>query len=165
MITIRKGTSSDFKLIRDIATKAWQNTYNSILSKEQIAYMLDLFYSDAIFKINILENEHQFLLAYQDNECLGFAAYQNQYKNQSVTRLHKIYLLPEAQIKGIGKALISTIEKSALENESHKISLNVNRFNPSVAFYKKLGFTILTEENIDIGKGYLMEDYKMEKYL
>jgi hypothetical protein len=43
--------------------------------------------------------------------------------------------------------------------------LNVNRFNKAVQFYQYLEFTIIKEENIDIGDGYLMEDYVMEQKL
>ena len=42
------------------------------------------------------------------------------------------------------------------------LHLNVNRFNKSVDFYKNLGFIIIGEEDIDIGKEYLMEDFVME---
>jgi hypothetical protein len=38
----------------------------------------------------------------------------------------------------------------------------VNRFNTALGFYKRIGFSIVTEENIDIGQGYWMEDYVME---
>lgn len=82
--------------------------------------MLDLFYSDTTLETNILKNEHHFLLAYQDTKCLGFAAYQNQYENQDVTRLHKIYLLPDAQKMGVGKALIISVEKIAIKNKYKK---------------------------------------------
>jgi hypothetical protein len=42
------------------------------------------------------------------------------------------------------------------------LHLNVNRFNPSVEFYKHLGFKVVAEEDIDIGRDYFMEDYIME---
>jgi predicted lactoylglutathione lyase len=45
------------------------------------------------------------------------------------------------------------------------ISLNVNKFNKAVSFYKKIGFVVASEEDLDIGNGYLMEDYKMEKVI
>jgi ribosomal protein S18 acetylase RimI-like enzyme len=73
--------------------------------------------------------------------------------------------LPETQGKGIGKKVIEKIEKLALENHSTALSLNVNRFNSALNFYKKTGFEIINEVNIDIGKGYLMEDYVMTKKL
>ena len=50
----------------------------------------------------------------------------------------------------------------AKENQSDKISLNVNRFNKAFIFYQKMGFEIVAEEDLAIGQGYLMEDYKME---
>jgi len=61
--------------------------------------------------------------------------------------------------------LIDEIETMARINHSEKVSLNVNRFNKALSFYQKSGYTIVGEENIDIGNGYFMEDYKMEKIL
>ena len=84
------------------------------------------------------------------------------YQNKKVTRIHKIYILPEAQGKGVGKLLIEKVVALAKENQSEVISLNVNKFNKAVSFYKKIGFEIVAEEDLDIGNGYLMEDYKME---
>ena len=49
----------------------------------------------------------------------------------------------------------------AKESQSEIISLNVNKFNKAFSFYKKIGFELVAEENLAIGKGYLMEDYKM----
>jgi ribosomal protein S18 acetylase RimI-like enzyme len=43
--------------------------------------------------------------------------------------------------------------------------LNVNRYNKARFFYEKLGFVIMKEEDIDIGSGYYMIDYVMEKKL
>jgi hypothetical protein len=40
------------------------------------------------------------LFAFEGAICLGFASYQHDYLDDQVTRLHKIYLLPEAQGKG-----------------------------------------------------------------
>jgi ribosomal protein S18 acetylase RimI-like enzyme len=73
--------------------------------------------------------------------------------------------LPETQGKGIGKKVIDEIEKLALDNNSTALILNVNRFNTALGFYKKIGFEVVDEVNIDIGNGYLMEDYVMEKQL
>jgi ribosomal protein S18 acetylase RimI-like enzyme len=39
--------------------------------------------------------------------------------------------------------------------------LNVNKANPTVAFYKKFGFTITEETVAHIGEGYVMDDYIM----
>ncbi|MEI9808163.1 MAG: hypothetical protein WDO16_09960 [Bacteroidota bacterium] len=39
----------------------------------------------------------------------------------------------------------------------------MNRSNNAKLFYEKIGFIVIREEDIDIGNGYLMNDYVMEK--
>jgi ribosomal protein S18 acetylase RimI-like enzyme len=43
--------------------------------------------------------------------------------------------------------------------------LNVNKYNSAIQFYHKIGFEIAKEEVIDIGNGFVMDDYVMEKQL
>jgi GNAT superfamily N-acetyltransferase len=161
MITISEATVADFETIRSIAHTTWPVTYGEILSKEQLDYMLDKMYSDATLLEN-LNKGHHFILINDDSVCLGFASFEHRYLNEKCTRLHKIYLLPETQGKGMGKMLLEQITALAKENQSEIISLNVNRFNKAHAFYEKMGFQVVAEEDLAIGNGYLMEDYKME---
>jgi len=165
MITISEATTEDIKVIQEITYKTWPITYGKILSKTQLDYMLDLFYSDEALNDQFEKKEQLFYLISEDEATLGFIGIEHNYKDQDVTKIHKIYLLPETQGKGIGKKVIENIEKLALENHSATLSLNVNRFNTALSFYKKIGFEIIDEVNIDIGNGYLMEDYVMEKKL
>ncbi|PWK01095.1 ribosomal protein S18 acetylase RimI-like enzyme [Flavobacterium araucananum] len=163
MITITEATLNDIKRIQEIAHTTWPITYGEILSKEQLDYMLDLIYSDEALTNQYNKKEQLFYLIYQDNTNLGFIGIEHNYKDEAVTRIHKIYLLPETQGKGIGKRVIDEIQKLALENNSKALSLNVNRFNAALGFYKKIGFEVVDEVNIEIGNGYLMEDYVMKK--
>jgi ribosomal protein S18 acetylase RimI-like enzyme len=165
MLLLADAAIQDFKTIREIAYKSWPGTYGSILSKEQIDYMLDLFYSEQALLENLNQKGHRFLLVNEGEVCLGFASYEHNYLNQKCTRLHKIYLLPEAQGKGAGKLLIEAVENLAKENQSVVVSLNVNKFNTAISFYKKIGFEVVSEEEILLEHGYKMEDYKMEKKL
>jgi GNAT superfamily N-acetyltransferase len=165
MITITLATANDFKTIQEIAYKTWPDTYGEILSKAQLDYMLDAFYSEETLNDNVIEKGHHFLLAKENEVVLGFAAYEHNYQDNNRTRIHKIYILPETQGKGIGKTIIEYIEKLAIENHSAALSLNVNRFNTALSFYQKIGFEIIAEENIELDYGYLMEDFVMEKPL
>lgn len=79
------------------------------------------------------------------------------------TKIHKIYVLPNTQGKGIGKLLIDEVLKIAKQKKQSSLTLNVNRDNRAIQFYKHLDFKIVGEENIPIGNGFLMEDYIMEK--
>jgi GNAT superfamily N-acetyltransferase len=163
MITISEATAEDIKTIQKITYITWPITYGKILSEEQLGYMLDLFYSDEALNDQFEKKEQLFYLISEDRVTIGFIGIEHNYKNKALTKIHKIYLLPETQGKGIGKKVIEEIEKIALKNHSKALSLNVNRFNSALSFYKKVGFEVIDEVNIDIGKGYLMEDFVMEK--
>ena len=162
MITISEATPNDFKTIQEIANKSWPVAYGKILSKNQIDFMLESMYALNVLNDNYTKKNHFFLLLNEFEIPLGFASYECHYLNTKTTRLHKLYLLPEAKGKGLGKLLLQKIIKITQLNNSEKISLNVNRFNKSYLFYQKMGFKIVAEEDLEIGNGYLMEDYKME---
>lgn len=165
MITIIPANSDDFKIIQEVAYRTWPSTYGEILSKEQLDFMLDAFYSIEALQNNLEKKGHQFILALEDEVCLGFASYEHDYDGLNKTHIHKIYILPETQGKGIGKKLLEEVAIIATKANSEVLSLNVNRYNKALSFYEKLGFQIIKEVDISIGNGYLMEDYIMEKQL
>jgi ribosomal protein S18 acetylase RimI-like enzyme len=164
MIAIRQAKKTDFSLIREIAFRTWPSTYGSILSKEQLDFMLNIFYSLENLALNVNQNQSFFIIS--ENEIpLGFLGIEHHFEEKPITKIHKIYILPNNQGKGIGKSAIDFVIKSALENQNDKIILNVNRFNKAVAFYQKMDFKIIQEIDIEIGNGYLMEDFVMEMSL
>src|SRR4051812_14537914 len=98
----------DINTIGYIAQQTWPIAYGSIISMEQIDYMLKLFYSPASLTDQIQKQKHQFILAGEDDEPLGFASY-SAYDEPGIFKLHKIYVLPESQGKGVGKALLDFV--------------------------------------------------------
>ncbi len=59
--------------------------------------------------------------------------------------------------------MIDYIEQQALAFGDKALFLNVNKYNSAIHFYQKTGFVIAKEEVIDIGNGFVMDDYVMEK--
>ncbi|SFD79825.1 GNAT family N-acetyltransferase [Flavobacterium phragmitis] len=165
MIKITEASIEDIAKIQEIANITWPITYGEILTSEQLEYMLDLIYSDEALSKQIQNKEELFYLVSDSESVIGFIGIEHHYKNEAITKIHKIYLLPETQGKGYGKTVFESIEKLALENNSNELLLNVNRFNTALNFYKKLGFEIKETVDIEIGKGYLMEDYVMGKHI
>ncbi len=164
MISIRNATLKDFPIIQDIAYKTWPETYGSILSKEQLEYMLDKFYSLEYLQANVAANQEFFIIE-ENVIALGFLGIQHNHKNEKVTKIHKIYILPNNQGKGIGKLAIDFITDLAKKNNSDKLRLNVNKFNKAIDFYKKNGFEVTDEVVINIGNGFVMDDYVMKKFI
>lgn len=163
MIEITNATANDYRIIQQIAQETWPVTYGTILSSEQIDYMFDMMYSLEVLEEQVNLERHHFILAKEDDIYLGFASYELNYQNTVKTKIHKIYLLPKSQRKGIGSLLISEIVKEAKKNNNTSLSLNVNRYNKAFYFYQKIGFVKVGEEDINIGNDYIMEDYIMEK--
>ena len=159
-MTIRKATDADIPLIREMAYKIWPQTYGSILSKEQLDYMLELIYSEKALQQQMDQN-HEFILVKDGSEVVGFASYS--LVASQVYKLHKIYVLTSQQGKGTGRFIIDELVKNIKAKGATALQLNVNRFNNAKIFYEKLGFAVIREEDIDIGKGYFMNDYVMEK--
>lgn len=163
MIVIENNTDSNFTDIRAIANEVWPKTYGSILGQAQFDYMMEMMYSIASLQIQANEKQHHFILAKENGIPVGFASYEFNCNQTNKTKIHKLYILSTQQRKGIGKVLLDYIAKEAKKQDNTALFLNVNKYNPAQHFYKKLGFEITEEVVIDIGKGYVMDDYVMEK--
>jgi ribosomal protein S18 acetylase RimI-like enzyme len=163
--TIAVNDLVKFEIVRQIAQDTWPVTYGDILTQEQIDYMFDMMYSVPSLLEQGQTKNHQFILAKEGNVYLGFASYEINANSTYTTKIHKIYILPSAQRRGIGKTLIDYIANAAQKQRNTAISLNVNKYNPAQHFYARIGFSIAYEEIIDIGKNYVMDDYVMQKPL
>lgn len=156
---ITQATPSQLPIIRDLALRIWPVAYDGIISAAQIEYMLGMMYS-----IPSLEEQlktRPFLLIEDEGDYIGFASYELNVDHSNTTKIHKIYVLPQIQGKGIGRMLIGHISEIAVANNNTSLLLTVNKNNTAKTFYERLGFTVLQEAVFDIGEGYVMDDYVM----
>ena len=160
VLKITAATKENIKIIRDIAQNVWPQTYAEILTPQQIEYMLDLLYSERSLT-NQIDAGHKFIIAYNLDVPMGFASYSEIEKD--IYKLHKLYILSGEQGRGIGRFLIDHIISEIRSKEAKCLRLNVNRHNKARSFYEKTGFSIIGSEDIDIGNGYYMNDYIMER--
>lgn len=159
---LRQLAKKELKKVQSIAYRTWPSTFANILSWEQIEYMLNWMYSIEILEAQF-EKGHKFLLAEENGEELGFAGFELNVAEGPKTKLHKIYLLPSSQGKGLGKALIFDVADRARNAGQKSLLLNVNKYNQkAIEFYLKIGFQEIYTEVIDIGNGYIMDDVVME---
>lgn len=166
MLQIRETTAEDISLIQQLAAVVWPHTFAQLLSPEQIAYMMDMMYSTTALQQQMTEQNHHYLLAHEGGQYLGYVSYEHNYKGAELTKLHKIYVLPTAQGKGVGCLFIDYISELACGHGVGELSLNVNKYNDkAIGFYKRMGFSVVNKEEIDIGCGFIMDDYVMNKKL
>lgn len=161
-IIIRPASFTDIPFIKEVAEKTWPSAYEALLGKEQVSYMLGKLYSSSALEEQI-KNNHYFFLALKNFVPVGFASFSNLKKD--IYKLQKLYVLPQQQKTKTGLALLNTVETVSKSMGATKLILNVNRKNVAKKFYERNGFIVLKEEDIDIGSGYFMNDYVMQKHL
>lgn len=161
MITIRRAKEEDIELIREIAAETWPSTYLDIIGQAQIDYMLDKMYNKGELLKQFMEG-HLFLVAEEGEHQFGFAGYSIVDHEVRAYKLHKLYVLPSAHGKGVGKILINEVFNQVKDAGGSALQLNVNKNNKAKDFYLKAGFIVKESVKIDIGGGYFMDDYVME---
>jgi len=154
---IYTATLSDIPEIRAIAARIWPVAYKDVSTPGQISYMLDMMYSTEALQKQMLEQGCEFLLYQPNNHSVGFASYSK--NEEGIWRLHKLYVDIDQHGKGIGKVLLEEVKKRVAEKGGSELELNVNKRNKAKDFYYSQGFTLRREEVIDIGEGYVMDDF------
>ncbi|MDB5201427.1 MAG: family N-acetyltransferase [Ferruginibacter sp.] len=166
LMEIRSAGITDIPSIRVLAYDTWPAAYGAILSQAQLTYMLELIYSEHALQEQMSSLAHRFIIITDAGRDVGFASYsQKANAAKGIFRLHKLYVLPDQQGKGTGKKLLDYLIADISRENAEALELNVNRNNKAFDFYKKMGFDISREEDIDIGAGYFMNDYVMTKLL
>ena len=156
---LRKATLEDIPLIQEIAEEAWRPTYGHILTEEQTLYMIPMMYNTELISSQI----HLFSLLEIEGKAIGYCAFEK--TSETDGKLHKLYLRPSVKQKGAGSFIIEQISQQARFMGLTSIYLNVNKHNSAVAFYLKKGFIKDREMILDIGNGYVMDDYVMRLML
>ena len=153
----------DILSIRNLAQVTFPATYSSIISAEQIDFMMDMMYSETVLRRE-LEGGITYLLLLTDGTPAGFVSFGKQ-DDKGLFHLHKIYLLPDFQGLGYGREMLLQAEQEMRAQGAKAFELNVNRHNKALDFYKKMGMRIDRSGDFDIGGGFYMNDFIMRKEL
>lgn len=159
MVQLVKATNTDFSKIEELAKKIWQDHYVPIIGQIQVDYMLAKFYNTTALEKQ--ENEGQeFWMILKDNHPEGYIAISH--KADGFYFLNKFYLSSALQGKGIGTSIFNEILYLYKDISTIKLQVNKNNYK-SINFYFKLGFVIEQLLILDIGEGFVMDDFLMVK--
>ncbi len=147
---ICKASLGDLEIVSDLASRIWPHAFKGILNAEQLANLLKRIYSIESLEKQMVNGE-VFWIAYENEQPLGYvSAFESIEENKKAVVLKKIYILPEAQGKGLGKMLIKTALDHFPNNEL--LFLYVNSDNkPAISFYISQGFKELRKEKVQMG--------------
>jgi len=159
-LIIRIAGDSDIITIHQLAEEIWWPTYQDILSEEQIRFMLDDMYSLSALQKQMGDGA-TFVIAEDESQAIAFGSYSF---IDSLCKIHKLYISPSQQGKGLGKRLLNFIKGEAIKAGCNELELNVNRNNKALQFYLKEGFSILKEVDIPYYT-FTLTDYVMQMEL
>jgi diamine N-acetyltransferase len=153
-------TESQAAVVEALAIEIWNEHYTPIIGEKQVGYMLEEFQSKRAMMEQI-RNGYKYFLVEEDGLNVGYIGME--FKKDELF-LSKLYFKSSERRKGYGKKAIQFLEELAKEKKLNKISLTVNKNNvKSIAAYEKIGFKNAGPIVMDIGRGFVMDDYKMEK--
>ena len=100
-----------------------------------------------------------------DDDLIGIASY-GPIGNGEEMQLHKLYIHPRFQRTGYGTAFLQHLQEKATENGYKQLVIAVNKNNDkAISAYLKNGFVIREPRITDIGNGFYMDDYLVNKCL
>ena len=160
---IQVKTSLQIETVASIARDVWNEYYSAILSKGQIDYMLDKFQSEEAIARQLEDGYRYYLIinSLGGGEAVGYIGIK---ETEGKLFLSKFYMLQQFRGKGFASAAFDFMEKFAKASSLSAIWLTVNKENDhSISVYRHRGFETVRVQVADIGNGYVMDDYIMEK--
>lgn len=162
-ITFEEVTIEQLTTLETLASTIWNEYFITIISQEQINYMLDKFQSKPAMLDQITNHNYHYYFIKNNNDIIGYTGISLE---KDKLFLSKLYLAKESRGLGIASLAFNFIEELAKENHKQSIYLTVNKYNNhTIEVYKAKGFKVIDDVVSDIGEGYVMDDFIMEKVI
>jgi len=154
------NTKAQFILIEQLGDTIWREHYTSIIGIEQVEYMLNKFQTAKVIEFQVSDG-YEYYLILKNEQPVGYLSIK---KDNGALFLSKLYVLQKLRGHGLGKLAMNFVKNRANALDCNKIKLTVNKYNTnSISVYEKIGFNKTGAVVMDIGNGFIMDDYTMEK--
>jgi ribosomal protein S18 acetylase RimI-like enzyme len=155
--------AADVEGLAALARDIWYAHYSAIISAAQIEYMLGQRYHSDVVLAELRRDGVWWDKLMVAGGMAGFASYFLTGVPGEM-KLDKLYVHPRHQRRGYGGMMMARAGEVARANGCARLVLAVNKNNRSaIAAYLKHGFSIADAVVKDIGDGFVMDDYIMEK--
>lgn len=151
--------------LAELASTIWNEYWPALIGQAQTDYMIEQFQSLPAIKRDMAENayEYWFVHAGDDDRIVGFTGGHNEPETNRFF-ISKIYLKAAERGKHFASDVIAFYENLCHERGFGAMYLTVNKGNElGVRAYKGKGFETIEAVETDIGQGFIMDDYIMEK--
>jgi ribosomal protein S18 acetylase RimI-like enzyme len=163
VVRIEPVTLADVEVLVELAREIWHAHYPAIIGGAQIEYMLAQRYDVAVVRGELGRDGIWWDKLMAGEEMAGFASYFLTGVPGEM-KLDKLYVHPRHQRRGYGGRMIARASGTAREFGCDRLVLAVNKANGgAIDAYLKHGFRVAGAVVKDIGAGFVMDDYIMEK--
>ncbi|MBP5313628.1 MAG: GNAT family N-acetyltransferase [Eggerthellaceae bacterium] len=175
-------TDADKQKLADIAGRIWREYWPPRIGEAQTEYMIENFQSLSAIRrdMSLEENPYEYwfivecdcdidakMCCIEDSRC-RIVGYTGGHDEPQTKRffISKVYLFAEERGKGYASKTMAFYERLCKQRGFVGMYLTVNKYNElGVRAYKGKGFVVIDSIVKDIGDGFVMDDYVMEKRL
>lgn len=150
MIDIRLADKKDIPVIAEIINDTWKVAYKDIVPESDMINYTDKTRRENQIADFIDKGEPVFYIANNNSIDCGIISYKKYEENDysDCAYIMQLYVLPESQKTGVGKALMEHINNVIREKGYKRIILNTLEKNSNArAFYEKLGYVYIGAED------------------
>lgn len=156
-LRFRLMEEGDIPHVSALASAIWQAYYPPLIGQAQTDYMDTLFNAPESLRRQRKEG-YEFLLA-EKNGITGYAA--SRFEKPGELYISKFYVDHRRHGSGIGTAMMEEL-LDRLRPASARLHVNARNY-PAINFYFKTGFRIAGMKLTDIGNGFAMDDFVMQR--
>lgn len=154
-------TSSDTRTIAVLARTIWQHHYAPIISTSQIEYMLAQRYEPALIEKQLEDPNMWWRKLTLNQTIIGFSCCMLTGQPNEL-KIDKLYIHCDHHRKGYGAMLVADAIHTMRSKDLQSLILTVNKRNHgAIAAYQQYGFEIAGDSVVDIGGGFVMNDFLM----
>ncbi len=161
-------TDEQIHQLADMAGAIWREYWPTHIGSAQTEYMVQKFQSYEAISRDIAEHsyEYWFVVADQGTEAERIVGFTGGHNEAETGRffISKIYLWANERGKHFASQIIAFYEDLCRQRGLRALYLTVNKHNElGIRAYKGKGFKNIDAVKTDIGSGFVMDDYIMEK--
>lgn len=166
-------TDGQKELLAKAADEIWHEYWPPLIGAEQTDYMVDSFQSRTAIERDMAEHAYEYWLLYASEEEGGapgegerLVGYTGGHVESETNRffISKIYLYAAERGKHFATRVIEHYVTLCRARGLSAMYLTVNKHNElGVRAYKGNGFEVIDAVETDIGEGFIMDDFIMEK--
>lgn len=161
------GTEEQIEQLAAMADEIWHEYWPALIGKEQTDYMVEQFQSFMALIRDIRNGEYEYWFLVDDESGEDrFVGYTGGKVERETNRffISKIYLYAAERGKGYASRVIRFYERLCGMRDLDAMYLTVNKHNDiAIRAYEAKGFKTIEASETDIGSGFIMDDFIMEK--